>query len=353
MINLCLDSGAFSAFTCGKPVDLKAYTKFCLEQERYIKLVVNLDVINPGNPEGAAKAGRDNFLQMRDAGVKAMPVFHAREAYKWLDLMIDECDYVGLSGTSLVSPLEDRAWSRITWNYITDNLGYPISKFHSFGNTSLYTLSTYPYYSADSSTWIVQSGRAARIRLKGKIYQLRSNMISDPNFISVNDAPLKKQAWEGEIRLLGLNPDQVMSVVTSATEMAMIRSYLVASDTLRLQEATADVTFYKARNPLIGSKKKLTGGTAREGACKIYFVVSPSAFHFNAPIIAALGIKNVLVSYFYVSTATKNFWQEKMIPFLEDPIGFCSTDKKISKFWQKLQEVTIRQEETEMATIGA
>ena len=130
-ISLVLDSGAFSAFTQKKEVNLANYCDFCIENEDHIETVVNLDVIQPGSPEVAAAAGMANFQIMLDRGIKAMPVFHARENLKWLDQMLDRTDYIGLSGTSLVSPVEDKAWHRFIWQYVTDSMGYPIAKFHS------------------------------------------------------------------------------------------------------------------------------------------------------------------------------------------------------------------------------
>ena len=340
-LELTLDSGAYSAFTQGKAIDVVKYADFCLEKKDYINTVVNLDVINPQDPEVAAQAGMNNFNYMLDRGVKAMPVFHARERIQWLDEMIDKTDYIGLSGTSLVSPVENRGWHKLIWNHITDIEGKAIAKFHAFGDTSSWSMLTYPWYSADSATWMIQSGRAARVKLNGKVYQFRSKKIGDVNYISKDDTGLKRQAWEAEFISLGLNPDKAMNVPTRGAEMAMIRAYMVAKDILNLKEQCAHVTKYAKPNTLILPKKKQVGGKEREGSVKIHFVISPSAHFFNFPVILALGIKDILVSYYYVITAQKDFWEKRMVPFLVNPHEFCHTDPKIKRYLDKLNEVLL------------
>lgn len=340
-MKLLLDSGAFSCFTQGKEINLDEYCEFILKNDNSIHKSINLDVIKPGNPEVAASEGMVNFHKMLDKGIESIPVFHARESTKWLDQMIDLTDYVGLSGTSLVSPLEDRAWHRLVWSYITDNHGFPVAKFHSFGNTSPYTLLTMPFYSADSASWMIQAGRAGRVKLQGKSYQLRSNSIGDNNFISHGDSGLKRESWEQEITALGLNPESVMNVQAKGAEMAMIRSYLVAADLLLLQEQTRFLNRFIKPSTLITNKKQEAGGFVRDGPVNLYFVISPSAFFMNAPVLASLNIQNILVSYYYIVTAPKNFWDEMLVPFMADPNGFCQAHPKIKKFWDKLNECLI------------
>jgi hypothetical protein len=343
-IELVVDSGAYSAWTQGKAVDLDAYIAFLLKNEKYITHSVNLDVINPEGPDVAAAAGWTNFLKMRDAGVVTMPVFHAREKLSWLEKMLDAVPYVGLSATSLVSPVEGRYFYDICWHYCTDSKGRPIANFHAFGDTSPYSLLNYPFYSADSATWMIQAGRAARIKLQGKSIQFRSSKMRDTSYIASSDTGPKRQSWEEEFRSLGLDPTIAMNVAATPSETAMIRSYLVASDLLKLQEKTRTVTRFKKPVSLVVNKRSPDGGTERDGPCKVYFVLSPSAYYFNLPLIAALGIKNVLVSYFYVEGAPKAFWDERLVPFLYDPIGFCETHPKLKRYWDKIQECILKAE---------
>jgi hypothetical protein len=346
LISLMLDSGAFTCFTQKKQIDIAEYTKFCLDNSQRINHIINLDVIAPKDPEIAASSGWDNLLYMRDKGIDAIPVYHARENIDWFERMLTLCSYVGISGTSLVSPSEQLHFYDLAFNYGTDSEGRPVAKYHLFGDSSPYALLNMPAFSADSATYMLMGGRAGSVKLNGKSYRLRSKTVSDANYISDDSTGLQKESWEEECRFLGLNPEVVMKVVASGSELAMIRSFLVASDLLKLQERSVDCTTFKQPSKLITNKHQLTGGKERVGPIKLYFVLSPSAYVFNFPIIQVLNIKNVLVSYYYVIHDAANFWNDKLIPFLEDPLRFCQTDEKTRKFYDKLQECLLKEEVT-------
>lgn len=344
-INLMLDSGAFSAFSLGKVISLTDYIAFIHANSASIAYVINLDFINPQDPNVAARIGRDNFLAMRDAGINAIPVHHARESIKWLELMVDDCKYVGLSGTSLVSPVEVYHYYDLCFAYLSDTKGRLIVATHLFGDTSPRSLMNYPTTSADSATWMIQGGRAARVNLDGKSIQLRSSKIRDTSYICASDTGPKRQSWEEAITRLGLNPERVMNVKCTPSEMAMIRAYLVLAELLKLQERTKDVTHFKKPLPLLGSKRQFEGGLEREGPCNVYAVLSPSAYYFNLPLVALLGVKNVLVSYHYVADAPAKFWPERLMPFLYDPMGFCETNEKTKRYLDKMRECLLKPEE--------
>jgi len=341
-IELMLDSGAFSAWSLGRPVDLDKYIEFCVKNKQFIKHIINLDHINPENPEEAAAIGRANFLKMKNAGLDPIPVFHAKESMSWMELMCQDSPYVGISGTSIVSPVEVKQFYDYCFHYITDSKGQAIVDTHSFGDTSPDTLYNYPFTSADSSTWMIQAGRAARVKLQGKSYQLRSTKMRDSSYISLDDVGPKKQAWMTEISELGLDPTILMTVDVTPSQMAMLRSYLVASDLLRLKDRTAHVTTFKRPKSLLCKKRTQDGGKPRSGPCNIHLVISPSAYYFNFVLINALQVKHVLVSYFYVENAPKKFLDERLLPFLADPDGFCRSDPKVAKYYDKLNEVILK-----------
>lgn len=344
-MKLMLDSGAFTCFTRGKTIDVAEYSKFCIDNAQHVDHVINLDVINPKSPADAAAAGWDNLLYMKDKGIDAIPVYHAREDISWFDKMLEICHYVGISGTSLVSPSEQLHFYDLAFNYGTDSCGRPIAKYHLFGDSSPYALLNYPAFSADSATWMIMGGRAGSVKLNGRSYRLRSKTVNDANYISDDSEGLQKQSWEEECKFLGLNPEAVMKVAASGSELAMIRSYLVASDLLKLQERSVDCTYFKHPSKLLTNKRQFSGGTERVGPIKLYFVISPSAYAFNFPLVQALGIKNVLVSYYYVVHDNPKFW-EKLLAFMEDPLTFCQTDEKVKRFYHKLQECLLKEEVT-------
>lgn len=164
-ITLLLDSGAFSAWKRNSSVDLKAYTRFIREHEDRVFAAVALDVI-PGSPdapksdpEGAAAASDYNLQYMLDKGVNPMPVFHQFENMKWLVKMIDDGHkYIGISPSDRQPTNKRMEWLDEVYTLLCDSKGRPCVKTHGFGVTSTEILYTYPFYTADSTTWLILSG---------------------------------------------------------------------------------------------------------------------------------------------------------------------------------------------------
>jgi hypothetical protein len=164
-ITLLLDSGAFSAWKRNSTVDLKEYTKFIEENEDRLFASVALDVI-PGSPqapkadpEGAAAASDYNLQYMLDRGVKPIPVFHQFENFKWLVKMIDDGHpYIGISPSDRQPTNLRMQWLDKVYTILCDSKGRPCVKTHGFGVTSTEILYTYPFYTADSTTWLILSG---------------------------------------------------------------------------------------------------------------------------------------------------------------------------------------------------
>ena len=68
--NIMLDSGAFSAWTQKKEINLDEYIVFCKANKNRLHSMINLDVI------GNAEQGFENFKTMKKAGLDVVPVFH-------------------------------------------------------------------------------------------------------------------------------------------------------------------------------------------------------------------------------------------------------------------------------------
>lgn len=160
-----LDSGAFTAWTKGTEIDLRAYINFCLKFQERLTAIANLDVI-PGSygryptaeeVEQSARRGFENYLTMVDAGVdpsKLVHIFHQGESWEWLQKIVNTCPYFG------ISPANDKTTSqKITWleqcmKHVCDKDGLPLGKYHGFGVTSWDIMQRYNWFSVDSSTWL-------------------------------------------------------------------------------------------------------------------------------------------------------------------------------------------------------
>lgn len=168
-ITLMLDSGAFSAWTKEISIDLNEYISFCKKHLSYLDYIVNLDVI-PGRPgwknipmkirDEAALQGLKNYQRMLDAGIpkeKLIHVFHQGEDIKWLKKIVSRMGYIGLSPANDRSTTEKLHWLDSIMPYVTDDQGFPTVKFHGFAVTSLRLMLRYPWYSVDSTSWVMTS----------------------------------------------------------------------------------------------------------------------------------------------------------------------------------------------------
>lgn len=155
-INLFLDSGAFSAWTQKTTIDIQEYILFIKKHEKVITIYANLDVI------GDAEATWKNQQIMEKAGLSPVPVYHMREPISYLEKYL-KYPYIALgglvkAGNQLLIPWLDQIWQ----DYLTDEKGVPKTKVHGFGLTSLVLMLRYPWYSVDSTSWVV-TGRVGSI----------------------------------------------------------------------------------------------------------------------------------------------------------------------------------------------
>lgn len=190
-VKLFLDSGAFSAWSQGEEINIQEYITFIKENEKYIDLYSNLDVI--GDPKGTWK----NQRIMEKAGINPVPVFHFGENIKWLQKLIDKkYKYISLGGMVPISNKDLVPWLDNLWsNYLTDKDGMPVTRVHGFGLTSLKMMLRYPWYSVDSTSWVV-TGRMGSIYIPKK---KKGKWIYDENSWKIavsSKSPNKKDAGQ-------------------------------------------------------------------------------------------------------------------------------------------------------------
>jgi hypothetical protein len=153
-IHLFLDSGAFSAKTQGITINIKEYIAFIKDNLDIIGVYANLDVI------GDAKATYINQKIMEREGLKPIPVYHVGEDEKWLIKYLESgYSYIALGGMVKGSASSLKSWLDHTWeNHLIDPITrLPKVKIHGFGLTSLTLMLRYPWYSVDSTSWVMTS----------------------------------------------------------------------------------------------------------------------------------------------------------------------------------------------------
>jgi hypothetical protein len=150
-----LDSGAFSMFTQKIRVELSEYATYIKEHQDVIHVASNLDEIGRAKEEESYR----NQKSLERMGVEVMPVHHARDDDKWLQKYLAEgYDYIFLGG--MVA--ESRKWllgwlDHVFARYLTKKDGTAKVKVHGFGLTTIDLMSRYPWYSVDSTAWVMAS----------------------------------------------------------------------------------------------------------------------------------------------------------------------------------------------------
>jgi hypothetical protein len=152
---LFMDSGAFSMFTLGIDVSLDAYADYLVRSQDYIEIASNVDVIGRGQEQGSYD--NQKYLESLKLPVRVCPVHHARDHDSWLVKYLDEgYDYIFLGGmvpetTGYLVDWLDHIWDK----YLALPDGTARVKIHGFGLTTFELMERYPWYSVDSTSWVM------------------------------------------------------------------------------------------------------------------------------------------------------------------------------------------------------
>lgn len=142
-VKTILDSGAFSAWKSGTPVDLQELIEEAQKPEW--DECAALDVI--GDPE----ASRDNAWEMVNRGIPTIPVFHYGEPWEFLTEYKAKPEFkgrIGLGGIATgIGTTEKRRWLDQCFAR-----AYP-ARFHGFGVASREILMAYPFATVDTASW--------------------------------------------------------------------------------------------------------------------------------------------------------------------------------------------------------
>lgn len=146
--NVFIDSGAFSAKTLGAAIDIVEYSEYVKANKFTLYSV--LDEI--GNFEQT----KINQLKMESLGLKPLPCVHYGATKEQLHYWFSRYDYIAIGGVVPHAKFHTRLYKWLDVVFQVAREHWPI-KLHLFGSTSKRTLLRYPFYSADSSTWLAAS----------------------------------------------------------------------------------------------------------------------------------------------------------------------------------------------------
>jgi len=186
-INLFLDSGAFSAWSKGIEIDIQNYIKFIKANAEYLTVYSVLDSI--GDPEKTL----ENQNIMEQAGLNPLPCFHYGEDISYFKRYIEKYEYIALGGMVPIPNKSLMPWlDSLFANYICDSsTGLPKVKIHGFGMTSLELMLRYPWYSVDSTSWVL-TGRFGGVFVPRKIGG-KYNYLENPWKVNVSNRSPKKE----------------------------------------------------------------------------------------------------------------------------------------------------------------
>jgi len=170
-----LDSGAFSAWTKGKAINLDDYVDCIIRHRGVVCHAANLDVI-PGRQgqkqisayenRRAASEGWMNYryilarlrwLGHEDLCSRIMPIHHQGESIDILKTMIDEgCQYVGISPSNDARTKQRMKYLDEVFTYLSSQPTRILT--HGYAVTSETLMDSYPWFTVDSITWIYIAG---------------------------------------------------------------------------------------------------------------------------------------------------------------------------------------------------
>jgi len=152
---LFLDSGAFSAHTQGKTITIDDYAKFIHANGMHFSVKANLDDIGDTGPKSW-----ENWQELKRQGCDVFPVHHAADEDRFLLKILDELEpdtgFMALGGLVGASRSVLRSWLDYIWaKFLVKEDGTPRVRVHGFGLTDTELMLRYPWYSVDSSSWVM------------------------------------------------------------------------------------------------------------------------------------------------------------------------------------------------------
>lgn len=207
-----LDSGAFSAFTKGVEIDLRAYCRYVQENIDILEVVEGQPLFSVLDGIGDPLKTYQNQVAMERLGVRPLPCFHYGEDERYLEWYVANYDYITLGGMVPISTPQVKLWlDRIWEKYLVDGAGHPKIRVHGFGLTTLSLMERYPWFSVDSSSWIQIANNGGLVLLDGRVISVSANSPRrkvDGQHIDTL-TPIQRTAVESWLIKMGVDIDRV------------------------------------------------------------------------------------------------------------------------------------------------
>ena len=131
------------------------YGKFIQEHKDKFSVCVNVDVFGKNELSWKIQKYLEDTYK-----AKIIPVFHFMEDVKWLKKMMENYEYIGIGGMGdpeVVTKNTYLRWADSVFKIVCQNKKRPEWKTHGFAMTSVDLLFRYPWFSTDSTSWMMFS----------------------------------------------------------------------------------------------------------------------------------------------------------------------------------------------------
>lgn len=222
-LDLLIDSGAFTAFNSGKPVQLANYEEFLKRHK--VKQYFTLDVI------GDADKTKAQYFEMRKHGFKPIPIFTRGAPIEHLAEYAKTSDRIALGGVSLKV---ENTLGYVAW-FMQEAAKFPNLKVHWLGWSDHDMILKYRPGSYDNSSWLWAKRHRYVAYLRNNRIQFMSwhkikNQYRKPEIRKLAEAfgfegmdLLKNELWQG--------PDEIVSKMAAYTYLAYGRSHSIRTGT--------------------------------------------------------------------------------------------------------------------------
>lgn len=217
---LLVDSGAFSVAHNDLTVDIDEYISYINEHPE-IEYFIELDkipypVLNHQTAKESAEVSWENYLYMLDRvndPYKILPVWHLGEHIDYLKRILNfkykdkYIPYICIGGRYGIStPVLEKYFHTIFGEIKKSN--NPNVKVHILGMTSLSTLEKFPFYSADSTSWLLGAVNGSITTSLGSINVSKGNTKKNNyNYLSNKE----KEIVKTEVNKFGYDVDELSS----------------------------------------------------------------------------------------------------------------------------------------------
>ena len=190
-VEILLDSGAFTAWTKGKSIELQplidVYGELIEKHEHSLKKIwlINLDKIPGERGRTAGPAEIDDAIKESDAnfevlykhfGERVLPVFHQNESKERLHEVCQMADYICISPRNDVGEKHRVSWAAEVHTLLAKEPKR--IKTHGLATTGMNMLRNVEWFSADSAWWL-------QVSINGSIFYLHD--CGDLRTIQVSD----------------------------------------------------------------------------------------------------------------------------------------------------------------------